>query len=445
VAAIRAAKNGLRVACVERHSNVGGTCLNVGCIPSKALLWDSEQYEFLAKKGESHGIEIDGLRPNLARMIERKKKLVDGVSKGVEGLFRKNKVERIKGHARLVSATSVEVDGRTLEADNILIATGSEPIPLPFLPFDEDRILSSTGALEQTEVPKRMILVGAGVIGLELGSVFRRLGADVEVVEFLDHICPSLDGTMSAALQKSLEGQGMRFHLSHKVVSGSSDKNGVTLEVEGPDGARSEMKADQVLVAIGRRPYSEGLGLDEVGVSCDERGFVEIDGDFRTSVPSIFAIGDLVEGPMLAHKASEEGVAVADLLAGKPARVEYITVPNVVYTYPEVASVGFTEEQLKELGREYLVGTFPMRANSRVHATGEHDGLVKVIADKQSDRILGVHICGSHASELIGEAVVALRERMTSKELGGLSHAHPTYSEAIKEASMAVRKEQIHM
>lgn len=444
VAAIRAAQNGLRVACVEMEKNLGGVCLNVGCIPSKALLFDSEQYAFLAERGGEHGIECSELRPNLARMMERKGRLVEGVAKGVDSLFRKHKVVHIRGRATLLSPQSVRVGDEMVEAEAILLATGSRPIPLPFLPFDEERVLSSTGALSLKEVPKRLLLVGAGVIGLELGSVYRRLGAEVEVVELLDHICPALDRTMSTALQKALEGQGMRFHLSHKVVAGSVTSDGVAIQVEGPSGEQREMRGDRLLVAIGRRPNSSDLGLEAVGVAVD-RGFVRIDGDFRTTVSTIYAIGDLVEGPMLAHKASQEGVAVADLLAGKGGRLDYIEIPNVVYTAPEVASVGFSEEELARLGVAVAVGSFPFRANSRAHATGEHEGLVKVVAEKGSGRLLGVHICGPHASEMVGEAVVALRNRMSARELGGLCHAHPTYSEAIKEAAMAVDREQIHL
>lgn len=443
VAAIRAGQLGMKVTCIEKRKNLGGTCLNVGCIPSKALLHDSEHYHFLASEGEAHGIECTGLKPNLAKMMERKATLVEGVAKGVAGLFRKNKVERIEGEGRLINPHTVQVGDQTIEGEHIILATGSEPIPLPFLPFDEERVVSSTGALSLKEIPKKLILVGAGVIGLELGSVYNRLGSEVVVVEFLDHICPSLDGTMSQQLQKSLERQGMLFHLSSKVASGKVTKKGVTLSVEGKESF--ELSADVALVAIGRRPYAEGLGLDEVGVQRDKRGFVQIDGSFRTTLPSIYAIGDLVDGPMLAHKAMEEGVAVVDAIAGLAPKIDYAAIPNVVYTWPEVAGVGLTEEQAKEAGFEVKIGTFPFKANSRAHATGEHDGLVKIVADGGSDAILGMHIIGPNASELIGEGVTALTKRMKAHELGRMAHAHPTYTEAIKEAALAVSKEQIHM
>lgn len=443
VAAIRAGQLGMSVTCIEKRKNLGGTCLNVGCIPSKALLYDSEHYHFLAAKGEQHGIECTGLKANLAAMMERKNRLVEGVAKGVAGLFRKHKIERIEGEGCLVDANRVQVGDQIFEAERIILATGSEPIPLPFLPFDEKVVLSSTGALALSKVPKKLLLIGAGVIGLELGSVYNRLGSEVTVVEFLDHICPSLDCTMSNQLQKSLVGQGVRFHLSSKVVSGEVTSKGVALKVEGSE--RLDLSADVVLVAIGRRPYAEGLGLEAVGVERDQRGFVRIDGGFRTNIPSIYAIGDLVEGPMLAHKASEEGVALVELIAGMRPRVDYAAIPNVVYTWPEVAGVGVTEEQAKGAGFEIKIGTFPFKANSRAHATGEHDGLVKIVADGKSDRILGIHVIGPNASELIGEGVAALVNRMSARALGQMSHAHPTYAEAIKEAALAVYQEQIHL
>jgi dihydrolipoyl dehydrogenase len=442
VAAIRAGQLGMSVTCIEKRKNLGGTCLNVGCIPSKALLYDSEQYHFLAEEGKKHGIECKDLKANLTTMMERKNRLVEGVAKGVTGLFRKNKVERIEGEARLIDGNTVQVGDQRYSSERIILATGSEPIPLPFLPFDEKVVLSSTGALALQEVPKKLLLIGAGVIGLELGSVYNRLGSEVVVVEFLNRICPSLDRAIGEQLQKSLEGQGMKFHLSSKVVSGEATSKGVSLRVEG--GLSADLRADVVLVAIGRRPYTEGLGLDSIGIDRDERGFVKIDGGFRTNIPSVYAIGDLVEGPMLAHKASEEGVALVELFAGLRPRVDYAVIPNVVYTWPEVASVGVSQEQAAEAGLEVRVGTFPFKANSRAHATGEHAGLVKVIAEEKSDRLLGIHIIGPNASELISEGVVALANRMTARALGQLSHAHPTYAEAIKEAALAVHQRQIH-
>ncbi len=438
VAAIRAGQLGLKTACVDAREKLGGTCLNVGCIPSKTLLHTTEVHAQAQHLYPNAKLDFD-----FAAMMKNKLEVVATLSGGIEMLLKKNKVTRIKGFAKLQSATEVEVDGKIYQTKNIILATGSEPIPLPFLPFDEKKILSSTGALALETPPKSLILVGAGVVGLELSSVYRRLGTEVTVVEFLDHICPSLDGAMSKALMKVLKDQGITFHLSSKVVKGSVT-DGVSLEVETPDGMKT-FTGDVALVSIGRRPYSEGVGLDTLSIEPDKQGRVVVDGQFRTKHPNIFAIGDLIDGPMLAHKASEEGVAVAEIIAGHTPHINYIAIPTVVYTSPEVAGVGLTEEQAKELGITSKSGTFPFKANSRARCTGETDGLAKVITDAATDRIIGVHVMCSRAGEMIHEGVVAVEKGITARELGAMSHAHPTYSEAIKEAALAVHNEQIHI
>lgn len=444
VAAIRAGRLGLRTVCIERWDRLGGTCLNVGCIPSKTLLYATELF-VLAQEGKQHGLQYSNLAFDFEKMMRRKERVVEDLAKGVAGLFRKNKVERIKGTARVTGPNTIAVGSQEVKANSIVLATGSVPIPLPFLPFDEKRVISSTGALALSAVPKKLILVGAGVVGLELGSVYRRLGTEVTVVEFLDHICPSLDGALSKELHKVLKKQGMTFHLSSKVTKGEVRGSQVAVEVEGPSKEMQSMTADVVLVAIGRAPYSEGLGLEEMGVEKDKRGFVRIDGNFRTSIPSIYAIGDLVEGPMLAHRASEEGIAVAEIIAGGSPHVNYMAIPNVVYTSPEVAGVGMTEEQTRAAGLSVKTGTFPFKASSRAHCTGERAGLVKIIAEGGTDRLLGMHIINAHASEMIGEGVAAIEGRATVHAVGAWSHAHPTYTEAIKEAALAVHKAQIHL
>jgi dihydrolipoamide dehydrogenase len=443
VAAIRSAQLGLKTACIEGRSLLGGTCLNVGCIPSKTLLHASELYH-AAHHQADFGISYGSIDLDFSKMMARKTEVLTTLGKGIDGLFRKAKITRIEGWAKLIDPTHIQVGDQQVEAKQIILATGSEPIPLPFLPFDEKRILSSTGALALSDVPKSMILVGAGVVGLELGSVYRRLGCDVTVVEFLDHICPSLDGAMSRALMKELQKLGMTFHLSSRVSAGRVEGNGVTLEVDTPEGKQS-FSADVALVSIGRRPYSEGLGLDALGIAKDEKGYVLVDGHFRTKHPNIYAIGDLVNGPMLAHKASEEGVAVAEIIAGHAPCINYMAIPTVVYTQPEVAGVGFTEEQAKAAGLNVVTGSFPFKANSRARCTGEVDGLVKIVADANTDRLLGMHIMCSRAGDMIHEGVVALEAALTVRELGAMSHAHPTYAEAIKEAALAVHKEQIHL
>ncbi len=443
VAAIRAAQLGLKTACIEKNPTLGGTCLNIGCIPSKALLHSSEMYHKMQTEAAKLGIGVKGVELDFGKTMERKNNIVSGFTKGIEGLFKKNKVDWIKGHGKLTGPRTIIVEGNTIEADSIILATGSEPISLPFLSFDEKKVLSSSGALALASIPKKLLVVGSGVIGVELGSVYQRIGSEVTFIEFLDRICPAFDLALSKGLLKSLTAQGMVFHLSHKVVKADLSK-GVALTVQGPDKV-SIFTADVVLVAVGRKPYSEHLGLEAAGIQKDPKGFVQIDASFRTSQPHIYAIGDLVPGPMLAHKASEEGIAVAELIAGLRPSVDYFSIPNVAYTYPEVASVGFTEEEAKERGLPYTSASFPFKANSRARCTGEEEGFVKILADKNTHKLLGVHILGAHASELIGEAVVALAHRLTADELGDTCHAHPTLSEAIKEAALSLFKAPIHL
>jgi dihydrolipoamide dehydrogenase len=427
VAAIRAGQLGLKTACIEKSNVLGGTCLNVGCIPSKTLLHTTEMFHQSQQP-------ID-----FGKMMKNKETVIAGFNKGIEGLFKKNKVDWIRGQAKLTGPHTIDVDGKTIEAKNIILATGSAPIALPFLPFDEKRVVSSTGALSLTSVPKRLLIIGAGVIGVELGSVYNRLGTQVTFIEFLDHICPAFDLGLSKALQKELTVQGMTFHFSLKVTAAKIDK---TIILTAGD---KEFEGDVVLVCVGRKPYSDGLGLETLGIQKDPKGFIPIDSSFRTSQPTIFAIGDLVDGPMLAHKAEEEGIAVVEHLAGHNPTIDYACIPNVVYTSPEVASVGFTEEELKSKNIAYKSGQFPFKANSRARANGEDVGFVKVLADATTNKILGVHIIGAHASELIAEATLAMQLRATAAQLAATCHAHPTLSEALKEAAMAASGKPIHL
>ncbi len=431
VAAIRAAQKGLKVVCIEKEKTLGGTCLNVGCIPSKALLHSTEYYH-RALHGEEHGIEFDGLKLNVGKMMERKGKIVSGITSGVAFLFKKYKVAHIQGEAKLTGPNTVQVGDKEIEVKNIILATGSEPIPLPFLPFDEKWVLSSTGVLSLSQVPKKMLIVGAGVIGLELGSVYQRLGAEIEVVELLDRVTPLLDREISKNIQNILQKQGFQFRLNTKVTGGKVDQDGVTLTLDS-----EELKGDVVLVAIGRRPYSKGLGLEEIGVQKDKQGRVIINSDFRTSVPSIFAIGDLVDGPMLAHKASDEGIAVADLIAGATSKINYMAIPNVMYTWPEVACVGMTEEEAREANLDILIGKVPFKVIARARCSGDEEGFVKIIGEKQKGRLIGLHIIGPNASEMIQEGSLALEAKLTLHQIAFSSHAHPTNAEAIKEAALA--------
>ncbi|MBI1393514.1 MAG: dihydrolipoyl dehydrogenase [Alphaproteobacteria bacterium] len=444
-AAIRAGQLGLKAAIIEKRDTkkLGGTCLNVGCIPSKALLHASELYEAALKNFDQLGIRTGGVSLDLKTMLSQKDDAVDGLTKGVEFLMKKNKVETVLGAGEIVAPGKVRVtaaDGSTteLETRNIVIATGSEVTPLPGVEIDEKRIISSTGALDIPEVPGHLVIVGGGVIGLELGSVWRRLGAKVTVVEFLDRILPTMDGEVAKQFQRILKKQGVDFRLSAKVTSVATKKSGVAVTIEPAAGGASEaIEATHVLVAIGRRPYTVGLGLEAVGVATDKRGFIVTD-RFRTNVKGVWAIGDCVHGPMLAHKAEDDGVACIELMAGKAGHVNYDAVPSVVYTYPEVASVGKTEEQLKEAGVAYKVGKFPFSANSRAKTNHETDGFVKILADAGSDLLLGCHIVGVGAGELIAEAVSVIEFGGSSEDIARTCHAHPTRSEAVRQAAMGV-------
>ncbi|RAI56958.1 dihydrolipoyl dehydrogenase [Roseicella frigidaeris] len=446
VCAIRAAQLGMKVACVEKRATLGGTCLNVGCIPSKALLQSSENFEETAHGFAAHGIMVEGVTLDLARMQARKGEVVSANVKGVEFLFRKNKVTWLKGAARILAPGKVEVAGETYETKTIVIATGSDSAPLRGVEVDERRIVTSTGALELPEVPKHLVVIGGGVIGLELGSVWRRLGAEVTVIEFLDRLIPGMDSEIAKQLERILGKQGMQFRLKSKVTGATSGKDGVTLSVEPAAGGAAEaIKADVVLLAIGRRPYTEGLGLAEAGVALDERGRVRTDAHFATNVPGIYAIGDVIAGPMLAHKAEDEGVAVAEILAGQAGHVNYAAIPAVIYTWPEVAAVGATEEELKQAGIAYKAGKFPFSANGRARAIGDVDGFVKILADAKTDRVLGAHMIGPDVGTLIAEISLAIEFGASSEDVARTCHAHPTLNEAVKEAALAVEGRAIHI
>jgi dihydrolipoamide dehydrogenase len=451
VGAIRAAQLGFKTACIEKRGALGGTCLNVGCIPSKALLQSSELYAE-AKHGLSeHGVKLGNVDLDLAAMLARKDKVVDGLTKGIELLFRKNKVDYLKGAARLagngkVAVTLAAGGETTVAARHIVIATGSESTPLPGVEIDEQQIVTSTGALTLSKVPGRFVVIGGGYIGLEMGSVWGRLGAKVTVVEFLDRIVPGMDGELAKQFQRVLAKQGVEFRLGTKVTGAKKANGAVTLTLEPAKGGEAQtLEADAVLVAIGRRPYVEGLGLKEAGVALDERGRVKTDGHFATNVPGIYAIGDVIAGPMLAHKAEEEGVAIAEILAGQAGHVNYDTVPGVVYTWPEVATVGKTEEELKAAGVAYAVGKFPFLANSRARASGDSEGFVKLLADAKTDRLLGAHIIGPDAGTLIHECVMAMEFGGSAEDVARAFHAHPTLNEAVKEAALAVAGRPIHI
>src|SRR5580700_2171606 len=450
VCAIRAAQLGMKTAVVERRATFGGTCLNIGCIPSKAMLNASELYEEAGHKFGDMGIKVGKPSVDLAAMLKYKEKGVEGNVKGVEYLFKKNKIETFHGIGYITAPGKVEVkaaDGKTqtLETKNIVIATGSDVARLPGIEIDEKRIVSSTGALELANVPQKLIVVGAGIIGMELGSVWRRLGAEVTVVEFLDHILPGIDSEVARQFHRIQEKQGISFRLSSKVTA--VDTSGKTLKVRiepAAGGGSAETKeADIVLVAIGRVPYSVGLGLDAVGVKRDSRGRVVVDARYRTNVAGICAIGDVIAGPMLAHKAEEEGVAAAEILAGQSGHVNYEVIPNVVYTFPEIASVGKTEDELKAAGVAYNTGKFPFTANARARANLATEGFVKILADARTDRVLGVHILGPNAETMIAEAAIAMEFGASSEDIARTCHAHPTLSEAMKEAALAVAKRAI--
>lgn len=450
VGAIRAAQLGMKVAVVEKRAAHGGTCLNIGCIPSKALLHASELFEEAGHGFEKMGIKVSTPKVDMKQMLNFKQDAIDGNTKGIEFLLKKNKVDAFHGTGKILGAGKVEVtpekgDAQVLETKNICIATGSDVAQLPGITIDEKQIVSSTGALELTKVPGHMVVVGAGVIGLELGSVWRRLGAKVTVVEYLDRILPGMDSEVAKKFRLLLARQGFDFKLGSKVTGAKTSKSGVKVTIEPAKGGDGEtLEADIVLVAIGRVPYTDGLGLEAAGVALDERKRVVVDDHFATNVPGIFAIGDVVRGAMLAHKAEEEGVALAELLAGQAGHVNYGIIPSVVYTYPEVASVGKTEDELKDAGVAYRSGSFPFMANGRAKANQTTDGFVKVLADAKTDQVLGVHILGPQAGELIHECAVLMEFGGSSEDLARTCHAHPTLSEAVKEAALAVDKRAIH-
>jgi dihydrolipoamide dehydrogenase len=446
VAAIRAAQLGFNTACIDRRGPPGGTCLNVGCIPSKALLASSHHVEDANHHFADHGIILDEVKFDLGKMMARKQKVVTDNTKGVEFLFRKNKITYIVGDAKITAPGQVSVGSDKIAARHIIIATGSDVSPLPGVEIDEKQIVSSTGALELAAVPEHLVVIGGGVIGLELGSVWRRLGAKVTVVEYLDRVLPTHDGEISKQAQRIFEKQGIEFKLATKVTGAKLGKKDVTLSLEpAAGGEATEVTADVVLVAIGRRPFTTNLGLENIGVTLDKRGFIPVDSHFQTSVPGIYAIGDVIGGAMLAHKAEEEGVALAEILAGQAGHVNYNAIPGVVYTWPEVASVGKSEEQLKAEGIDYKVGKFPFTANSRARANGDTDGFVKLLADARTDEVLGCHIIGPLAGDLIGEVVLGMEFRAAAEDIARTSHAHPGLGEAIKEAALGVAGRAIHL
>ena len=451
VCAIRAAQLVMKVAVVEKDSTFGGTCLNIGCIPSKGLLYVSELFEEAGHKFDRMGIMVDKPKLDLAAMMKFKDEGVEGNVKGVAFLFKKNKIDAFNGVARIAAPGRVEVkaaDGKTqtVETKNIVVASGSDVARLKGITIDEKRIVSSTGALVLGKVPERLLIIGAGVIGLELGSVWRRLGAQVHVIEFLDRILPGMDAEVARQFQRLLEKQGMTFRLSSKVTAVDSSGARLKAQVEPAAGGAAEtVEADVVLVAVGRVPYLDGLGVKELGVTLDNRGRIEVDHRYATNVPGIYAIGDVIAGPMLAHKAEDEGIAVAEILAGQAGHVNYYAIPNVIYTYPEVASVGKTEEELKAAGVAYNVGKFPFTANGRAKANQQTEGFVKILADAKTDRVLGVHIVGADAGDMIAEAALAIEFGAASEDIARTSHPHPTFTEAVKEAALAVDKRAIHI
>ncbi len=446
VCALRAAQLGLKTACVEKRATLGGTCLNIGCIPSKALLQSSENFHAAQSALADHGVMVKGVALDLARMQARKDEVVSANVKGVEFLFKRNKITWLKGAARIARPGVVAVDGKEYAAKHIVIATGSESVPLAGVEADEKRIVTSTGGLALDAVPKHLVVIGGGYIGLELGSVWRRLGAEVTVIEFLDRLVPTMDGEISKAFERILAKQGMKFRLRTKVTGARADKKAVTLNIEPAKGGDAEeITADIVLLAIGRRPYTEGLGLAEIGIERDERGRIKTDAHYATSVAGVYAIGDVIAGPMLAHKAEEEGVALAEILAGQAGHVNYGAIPGVVYTWPEAASVGATEEALREAGTAYRVGKFPFTANGRARAMGETEGFVKLLADEKTDRLLGAHIIGPDAGTLVAELVTAIEFGASAEDVARTSHAHPSLSEAVKEAALAVAGRALHI
>ena len=449
VAAIRCAQLGLKTAIIEKYNTLGGTCLNVGCIPSKALLDSSHHYHDAIKNFENHGIEINGIDVNFKKMIARKDEVVQQTSSGINFLMDKNKVDVFQGLGSFKDATHIDIalaEGKkeTIETKYTIIATGSKPSSLPFIKIDKKRIITSTEALSLKEIPKHLIVIGGGVIGLELGSVYKRLGADVSVIEFMPKIIPTMDDMLAKELQKSLKKQGVKFYTGHKVSSVKTSAKEVTVTADDKKGKPVEFKGDYCLVSVGRRPFTDGLSLDNAGINILQNGQIEVNDSLQTNIPNIYAIGDVIKGPMLAHKAEEEGVLVAEIISGQKPHINYNLIPGVVYTWPEVAAVGKTENQLKEEGINYKVGSFPMRALGRARASMDIEGQVKVLSDEKTDEILGVHMIGARAADMIAEAVVAMEFRASSEDIARISHAHPTFTEAIKEACLAVENRSIH-
>ena len=449
VAAIRCAQLGMKTAIIEKYDTLGGTCLNVGCIPSKALLDSSEHFHNAEHTFKTHGIDINKPKVNLKQMIDRKADVVKQNVEGIDYLMKKNKIDVFHGMGSFLDKNTIEINGKEkkkITAEKVVIATGSKPANLPFIELDKERIITSTEALELQEIPKHMIVIGGGVIGVELGSVYARLGAKVSVVEYMDSLIPTMDSTMGKELQKSLKVIGFEFYLGHKVTGVEKKGKNVTVKAETKKGESVEIKGDYCLVSIGRKPYTDKLGLDKAGVKMDDKGRVEVDNHLRTNVENIYAIGDVVKGAMLAHKAEEEGVFVAESIAGQKPHINYNLIPGVVYTWPEVASVGQTEEQLKEQGKSYKTGKFPYKALGRARASMDTDGLVKILADKETDEVLGVHIIGARAADMIAAGVTAMEFRASAEDIARMSHAHPTYMEAFKEAALAATENRpIHM
>lgn len=451
VCAIRCAQLGMKTAIVERYEVLGGTCTNVGCIPSKALLDSSEHYHAAVHRFKEHGIGTGTLTIDFKQMISRKSKVVSQSVSGIEYLMKKNKIDVYQGHGSFESAKVISIakkDGKTekIEASNVVIATGSKPSSLPGIEIDKKRVITSTEALELKEIPKKLVIIGGGVIGLEIGSVYARLGAEVSVVEYMDSIIPTMDRTLGKELQKVLKKEGFAFFLSHKVKSVSVKGKTVTVTAEDKSGKGVEFKGDYCLVSVGRKPYTDKLGLDKAGVKTDEKGRIDVNHHLQTNVPGIYALGDVVKGAMLAHKAEEEGVFAAEIIAGQKPHIDHNLIPGVVYTWPEVASVGLTEEQLKEKGMAYKTGSFPFKASGRARASMDTDGLIKVLADEKTDEILGVHMVGPRAADMIAEAVVAMEFKASAEDIGRICHAHPTFTEAFKEAALdATAKRPLHI
>jgi len=443
VAAIRCAQLGMKTAIIEKYNTLGGTCLNVGCIPSKALLDSSHHYHDAIAHFEDHGIEISGeVKANLEKMIARKQQVIDTNTAGIKYLMDKNKIDIYQGLGSFADTTHISIasaDGSELqiEAKNTIIATGSKPSTLPFIKLDKKRVITSTEALSLKEIPKHLVVIGGGVIGLELGQVYRRLGAEVSVIEYMDRIIPTMDASLSKELQKVLKKQGVKFYTKHKVTAVKTSAKEVIITADDKKGNPVEFKGDYCLVSVGRKPFTDGLALDKAGVSLSDRGQIEVNEHLQTNISNIYAIGDVIKGAMLAHKAEEEGVFVAETLAGQKPHIDYNLIPGVVYTWPEVAAVGKTEEQLKEAGVNYKSGQFSMRALGRSRASGDIDGFVKILADAKTDEVLGVHMCGARVADLIAEAVVAMEFRASAEDIARMSHAHPTYAEAVKEAALA--------